>query len=100
MRKIYYFGEEANILDLKIEKNCIYYKGIKEYEGDLVNSVKNGNGIEYYKNSKKRYEGSFKNGKHQGTGKEYYDNEILKYDGEFNDGDYDKKGIKQRRNFI
>ena len=94
MRKIYYFGEEANILDLKIEKNCIYYKGIKEYEGDLVNGVKNGNGIEYYKNSKKRYEGSFKNGKHQGIGKEYYDNEILKYDGEFNDGDYDKKGIE------
>ena len=92
--KIYYFGEEANILNLKIENNCIYFNGIKEYEGDIVDGVKQGQGIEYYKNQKKRYEGSFKIGKHHGNGKEYYDNEILKYNGEFNNGFYDKKGIE------
>ena len=93
-KKIYYFGEEVNILNLKIEDNCIYFNRTKEYEGDLENGKKNGNGVEYYKNNKKRYEGSFKNGNHHGNGKEYYDNGILKYFGEFNNGVYDKKGIE------
>ena len=93
-KKLYYFGEEANVLNLKIKENCIFFNGIKEYEGDIVNGVKQGQGIEYYKNQKKRYEGSFKIGNHHGKGKEYYDNEILKYDGEFNDGYYDKRGIE------
>ena len=92
--KLYYFGEEVNILNLKVEENCIYFNGLKEYEGDIKNNKKDGKGIEYYKNNKKRYEGMFKNGKHHGNGKEYYDNEILKYDGEFNNGVYDKKGIE------
>ena len=93
-KKLYYFGEEANILNLRIESNCIYFNGIKEFEGDLVKGNKHGKGIEYYKNSKKRYEGDFQNGMHHGKGKEYYDNEILKYEGEFKNNVYDKKGIE------
>ena len=93
-KKLYYFGEEVNILNLKIKDNCIYFNGIKEYEGDIVNGVKNGKGVEYYKDNKKRYEGEFKNGKHHGSGKEYYDNGILKYFGVFNNDVYDKKGIE------
>ena len=67
--KNYYFGEEVNIINLRIENNSIYFNDIKEYEGYLVNGIKEGNGIEFYKNKNKRYEGEFKNGKHQGKGK-------------------------------
>ena len=97
-KKIYYFGEEANILNLNIENNCIYFNNIKEYEGDLKNGIKEGQGTEYYKNNKKRYEGSFKNGKHHGKGKEFYENGILKYEGEFNQDKYDKIGIQYDEN--
>ena len=93
-QKIYCFGEEVNILNYRKENNCIYVNNIKEYEGDLKNGIKDGQGIEFYKNGKKRYEGSFKNGKHHGKGKEFYENEILKYEGEFNMDEYDKSGIE------
>ena len=96
--KEYYFGEEINILNLRIEKNCIYFKNIKEYEGDIVNGVKEGKGTEFYKNKNKRYEGYFKNGNHHGNGKEYYDNGKIKYEGEFNNNKYDIKGIEYDEN--
>ena len=96
-KKNYYFGEEVNLFNLRIENNCIYFNGIKEYEGDIIkndnNAIKHGKGTEYYKNKNKRYEGSFQYGKHHGYGKEYYyDKEILKYEGEFKNDLYDKKG--------
>ena len=93
-KRDYYFGEDVKISNLNIENNCIYYNGIKEYEGDIINNdIKHGKGIEYYKNKNKRYEGSFQYGKHHGYGKEYYyDKEILKYEGEFKDDLYDKEG--------
>ena len=93
--KNYIFGEETNIFNLRIENNCIYFNNIKEYEGDLVKGVKEGNGIEFYKNNNKRYEGSFKNGKHNGFGKEYYENGKILYIGTFLDDMYDgKNGIE------
>ena len=93
-KRDYYFGEDVKVSNLNIENNCIYYNGIKEYEGDIINKdIKHGKGIEYYKNKNKRYEGSFQYGKHHGYGKEYYyDKEILKYEGEFKDDLYDKEG--------
>ena len=94
----YIFGEEANFLNLRIEANAIYFNDIKEYEGDLINGIKNGQGIEYYKNNKKRYEGSFISGNHHGYGKEYYDNEILRYEGEFRVNEYNGKGTEYDEN--
>ena len=96
----YYFGEQVNILNLRIENNCIYFNGIKEYEGDIINNdIKHGKGTEYYNNKNKRYEGSFQYGKHHGYGKEYYyDKEILKYEGEFKNGLYDKEGKEYDEN--
>ena len=101
--KNYYFGEEVNLFNLRIEKNCIYFNGIKEYEGDIIkndnNAIKHGKGTEYYGNKNKRYEGSFQYGKHHGYGKEYYyDKEILKYEGEFKNDLYDKKGKEYDEN--
>ena len=99
-KKNYYFGEEVNIFNLRIENKCIYFNGIKEYEGDIINNdIKHGKGTEYYKNKNKRYEGSFQYGKHHGYGKEYYyDKEILKYEGEFKDDLYDKEGKEYDEN--
>ena len=99
----YCFGEQVSILNLCIEKNCIYFNGIKEYEGNFIkndnNVIKHGKGTEYYKNKNKRYEGSFQNGKHHGYGKEYYyDKEILKYEGEFKNDLYDKEGKEYDEN--
>ena len=96
----YYFGVEVKSIDLVIENNCIYFKGKKEYEGDIINNcIKHGKGTEYYNNENKRYEGSFQYGKHHGYGKEYYyDKKILKYEGEFRNGLYDKEGKEYDEN--
>ena len=70
--------------------------GIKTYEGDIVNGVKDGFGkefsqgkIEYegiFKNGKrenKEYEGGFLSGERNGMGKEYDFDGNLKYDGKY-----------------
>ena len=80
--------------------------GIKTYEGDIVNGVKEGfgqefsqgkieyegifkngkremDGVEYYPNGKKEYEGNFSLGERNGEGKEYDYDENLKYKGKY-----------------
>ena len=42
------------------------------YEGQLLNGVKNGKGIEYDRYHELCYEGEYVNGKKSGQGKEYY----------------------------
>ena len=62
IKEMYYFGEKSNILNTEIKNNCIYFNGIKEYEGELSeDNKKNGKGTEFYKNGIKRYEVNFKN---------------------------------------
>ena len=41
------------------------------FEGEYINSQKNGKGIEYYKNGKVLYEGEYINGQKNGKGIEY-----------------------------
>ena len=74
-----------NIKDIEIE----YYNG--RYVGQVVNGLKEGNGIYYYNNGDK-YEGDFKNNLREGKGIFYY-NDGDKYEGDFKNGIPDGKGI-------
>ena len=55
-----------------------------EFEGELVNGLKNGKGKEYNLfNSKLIFEGEYKNGIKNGKGKAYYFNDKLRFEGEY-----------------
>ena len=100
IKEMYYFGEKSNILNTEIKNNCIYFNGIKEYEGELSeDNKKNGKGTEFYKNGIKRYEGNFINGKYTGEGIEYFENGNIKYKGTYDEnGEYSGFGIEYEEN--
>ena len=56
-------------------------------------NLRNGNGIEYYKNGNIKYDGYFINDIYDGIGKYYYENGEY-YDGEFKNDLRNGKGIE------
>ena len=56
------------------------------YEGDFIDGIKNGFGIQKYANSEKTYEGEYKDGKRNGYVTEYYYGSIIKFEGQYIDG--------------
>jgi antitoxin component YwqK of YwqJK toxin-antitoxin module len=89
--------------------------GIKTYEGDIVNGIKEGfgkdfsqgkieyegifkngkrevEGVEYYSNGRKEYEGGYLGGERNGKGKEYDFDDNLKYDGDYSVGFWNGQG--------
>ena len=65
------------------------------YVGQVVNGLREGKGIEYWKNGD-RYEGDFRNNKKDGKGILYYNKEPFKgdrYEGDFRNDKKEGKGI-------
>ena len=58
------------------------------FEGEYLNSVRNGKGKEYYYNCYLKFEGEYLNGERNGKGKEYYYDiySELKFEGEYLNG--------------
>ena len=80
-------NKEIRILKSFINNIMIeYYKGVKRYEGEYINSLvfhypRNGMGREYdYETRSVIYEGNYYNGKRHGAGKSFY-NKVVQYDG-------------------
>ena len=71
-----------------------------KFEGEYLNELKNGKGIEYYQNNNKpKFKGEYLNGEKNGKGIEYYENNNKpKFEGEYLNGkrwngkEYDEDG--------
>ena len=50
------------------------------YIGQFKNDLKNGKGVEYYKNGNIKYEGEFIDGKFDGNGKYFWEDGFIKKD--------------------
>ena len=84
-----YIGQILN--GLREGRGIYYYKNGDRYEGFWKNNKKDGKGIYYY-NDGNRYEGEWKNGIKEGKGIYYY-NDGDRYEGDFKNDKYDGRGI-------
>ena len=87
-------------------KGNLYYENGEYYKGQFKNGLRDGKGIQYYKNNKIKYEGDFSEDKYHGEGNLYYKNAEY-YKGQFKNGikhgkgtDYYKKDKKQKNSNI
>ena len=88
-----YVGQVVN--GLKEGKGIFYWKNDR-YEGDFRNDKREGKGIYYYK-SGSRYEGDYRNGKKDGKGIFYW-NGGDRYEGDWKNDNMEGKGIKYFNN--
>ena len=87
---IKYDSDDKNFKGLK---KIIIYENGEYYIGPLLNGLRNGKGVIYYKNGKMKYEGDFVNDKFEGYGKYIWENGDY-YIGEFLNGLRNGKGTK------
>ena len=94
--------KNLNKISLNATENKIYklvYPNGEIYIGNILNGLKHGKGIHYYKNGKIKIDGNFVNDKLEGDGAYYYE------DGEFYKGQWKNdlkygKGIEYYKNGI
>jgi len=77
-------GEYLN--GLRNGEGIEYDLGKISFKGNYLNGLRNGYGTEYNIEGKKIYEGEYLKGLRNGKGKEYYSNQILLFDGEYLNG--------------
>ena len=75
----------------------LFYPNGEFYIGEILNGLKNGKGIEYYKNGKIKYDGDWISGKLEGYGKYYYENDEF-YIGQWKNNLRHGKGIEYYKN--
>ena len=80
-----------------LESNILYYEDGSYYKGELINGLRNGKGIDYYKNGKIGYDGDFVNDKYEGNGKYIFENGEY-YIGEWSNGQRHGKGAMYLNN--
>ena len=80
-----------------LELSIINYKDGSYYKREVINGLRNGYGILYYKNGNIMYEGDFVNDKAEGNGKYYWENGEY-YIGQFKNGLKHGKGIEYYAN--
>jgi len=94
---------EYNIYGIKIYEGDIvngvkegfgqeFFEGKLEYEGIFVNGKRDVEGTEYYPSGKIEYQGGYKFGSRHGNGKEYELDENLKYEGNYVNGFWNGNG--------
>ena len=94
--KLIFEGEYMN--GVKNGKGIEYLDGEINFEGEYKNGEKNGKGKEYFHNKKLIFEGEYKNGKRNGIGNSYYFNiETICFKGNYRDGIRNGKGKEYNR---
>ena len=68
------------------------------FEGEYLKGRRKGKGKEYYDNGDLKFEGQYLNGERYGSGKEYYYNDKLKFEGEYLNGERNGKGKEYYQN--
>ena len=67
----------------------VFIDGTLLYDGEWKNSKRNGDGTEYFENSKQvKYEGGWKNNQYNGKGTLYDASGNVVYDGKWKNGEY------------
>ena len=93
------FNEKLDYRNNKYRKEYNMFGDLK-FEGEYLNTMRNGKGKDYSFDGDLKFEGEYLNGKRNGQGKEYHYSEIL-FEGEYlNDLKWNGKGYNPSKNIV